>query len=192
MPSSARRQPEIHPTNHRGVHAAGSLPAFRSTGLGTFTDPGYSQDVMARLPERLTKEVTETLSASTTLQDDNELLFPLMPQTRYRFSMPVKVTADGDADFKFDFAVPTGSTGELTWNYARAGGTVSGGNNDLTTDETVLVPGTSSLTFTLNISGEIFVPDVPGVFQFRWAQATSDSSNTSVLKGSTFELVAIE
>ena len=130
------------------------------------------------LPTIVRKATDETLSNDTTLQDDDELFFPVGVGQTWAFIFYIVYQATTVADLEIAVTVPAGADVVMTaindiFNSVRTSGgefvgTVSGDN----TNEQI------------QINGTIIVGATPGNVQFQWAQETAEVSDTIVRAGS--------
>lgn len=137
--------------------------------------------------EFVQKPSDESLSSSTTSQDDDHLFFTPILNTDYWITMFVIYDADAAGDLKISWSVPTGSTFDYvsdaigsgattsgvfdvsrSWQVAPAGGTPTPGGVGSGTNVTVLIKGLFRMGSTA------------GTFRFRWAQGTSSAVATRV------------
>jgi hypothetical protein len=138
-----------------------------------------------RSPWNITaKKTTQSVSANTTLQNDNELFFPMAPNTTYQFQLVALVSTPANADFKFGFNGPSSPTSMSVNHVHKADG--FSGDSGKTAYETTGVAGLhTGVTEGVTLMwGVITNGSTPGNFQFTWAQNTSQAANTSVLRGS--------
>ena len=143
-------------------------------------DVGYKK-VISRV-----KMARETVTSSTTLQDDDDFVFPVEANKSYCVFAQIVVSAANTGGFKWLFGLPTGSTGRVnTSNQIAMGGNidtdaVSGANSSGTV-------GLSIYPFTgfLNTTGNI------GNVVFRWAQQGSHTIGTYIERGSIMTLTEI-
>ena len=130
----------------------------------------------------VTKTADETVNNSTTLQDDNHLVFAMAANITYAIDMVLLLNSTGDTpDFKFGWTVPSGCV--MFWegivnNAWGFGGTVLKGAGD--TDTAGSVSGTGGALFKLFVRNGANA----GNLQLKWAQNTADSSDSKLLKHS--------
>jgi len=154
-----------------------------------WTSPGVPQIVL--------KTADETVTSSTTLQDDDHLKFNGPPNQKIFFDLYLRINtaAGATSDFKCGWSYPAGVT--MNWGLDAAGERVAGftgamqpastADDGLSETETLNVGlGNVTTTFMLvHIAGWIFFGANSGTIQFRWAQNTSDVTGT-VLKQDSF------
>ena len=125
------------------------------------------------------KEITaikasdETVNNSTTLQDDDDLLFAVGANEEWTVSFHLLINASAAGDFKFQLSVPSGTadgrmhtTGEFSES-SSVSWVSNGANEYLFFTAMVLVAGTG------------------GNVVLQWAQNTADVSDCKVLTGSS-------
>ena len=64
----------------------------------------------AMLYDEVAKAATESLTASTTYQDDDELFLPAVANATYRFDLLLLHSSSNAGRFKMQFTAPAGST----------------------------------------------------------------------------------
>lgn len=135
------------------------------------------------------KSVDESVTNSTTLQDDDELLLPVEANSVYSGILYLFCTYGQDAsgpppagNLKYSLTIPSGAT-------------IDGANGTLTTggtsrvDLTVNRQPTSSNTVTIiPLILRVVTAGTAGNVQLRWAQELSIATPTVVLQGSIFSL----
>jgi hypothetical protein len=132
------------------------------------------------------KTADETVTSSTTAQNDDHLLVPLLASTKYWVEFFIIYDAVQAADLKIQWSVPAGST--LRWTHGGLGtsvtttiGEVSRLFRDHTQIGTIGGPSASGGTLAV-VSGEgwIDVGGTPGNLQFQWAQNASNATGAVV------------
>jgi len=121
------------------------------------------------------KTSDETITSSTTLQDDNELVKTLEANKRYFFESRILFTAHATPDIKLTFSF-TGTSAVANWQTCDVATPVSFGTGTLITGSGVLKE--------ISLCGVIETTS-SGVLSFQWAQNTSDVNNTTVNENST-------
>jgi|1_EtaG_2_1085319.scaffolds.fasta_scaffold01904_12 hypothetical protein len=124
------------------------------------------------------KASDETISSSTTLQADNELLFPVGINETWAFTICILFNSGTTPDFRLDFeSLPSGAAGNYTIVYAPTVQTSAALNNSL------VVPGTGSDAMIL-LHGQVRTSAAAGNISLFWAQNTSNAGDTKVLADS--------
>lgn len=147
----------------------------------TFT----SSDVNTYLAQQqiVIKTSTESVTSSTTVQDDNELSMTLNANTNYWLDGLLINDGAAAGDFKLQFVVPSGT---IRWlsdgpDSAAAATTDIVDRNwkagSLTTIMGCIAAGTSTV---LPVSGIIRTGASGGTFKLQWAQGTSSGTATRV------------
>ncbi len=172
------------------------------TGQGSTNDVTVKNDadeVVARIPtgtKRLVgsagndidsgqyaiKTSDESVSASTTLQDDDDLQITLEASSTYRVFGMLRATADNlTPDLKYVFQEPDGAyQGWVADNSASA---VAESSTIIASLSTGILPIWYELLVTTAGAG--------GTFKLTWAQNTSDAGNTTVQAGSWMRAVKL-
>jgi hypothetical protein len=138
------------------------------------------------MSERLTllayKTASESITASTTYQDDDDLFLPVRASAIYQAQLHVVWTSGTTPDFKIQATVPTGAT-TTGWTYI-----LNGNINDwVPTVGLTAIAGTGAQE-SFDATGLVIVATTAGTVQWQWAQNTSDAGATSVGIGSFFTL----
>ncbi len=139
---------------------------------------------------RIVKTADETVNSSSTLQDDDHLVFAMAANITYHVDIILLLEgANTTADFKFGLAVPAGCTyfweqpDNAPWG---VGGSITAEALVVETDS----PSTLKIQSDNFIHGGIFKAIVrnganAGNLQLQWAQNTSNGSDNKVLKHSS-------
>lgn len=135
------------------------------------------------------KATDESVTSSTTMQDDDELLVALDANTRYAFDALITYDAPAAGDIKMQFTVPAGATGRRFVHYQ---GTTA--NSCLSSTQSthgsaigtsVSVGGPAAGTpCEVTISGYVKTAGTSGTLRLQWAQDTSDATASIVKEGS--------
>lgn len=126
------------------------------------------------------KTSDETVSSSTTLQNDDELFIALEANKTYAFEFFLLVLTNAAPDFKWAITGPSGATGRVL------GDAVTGDTLFQTQALGTSVAATlfASSTGGLVLHGTITTSATPGNLQLQWAQNTSSAISTTVESGS--------
>jgi len=142
-------------------------------------------------PTCVIKSADETVSNSSTLQDDDELVLAAAANTTYRWEIGVAFGAGTTADYKFAFTFPAGAT--LTffgpaWDTSLA--FLPFGNAGTYTSGAALTYGGAGVgTFRgVDLRGTLTMGSTAGNFAYQWAQATPTVENTVTKAGSCLEI----
>lgn len=132
------------------------------------------------------KAAAETVTSSTTLQADDDLSYPLAANSFTTFDMTIYYDTTAAADFKFDIdssaATDPTSVGIFYRFLDPSGGT--GYNVHSALNTSVSIPAGAGEGF-IQVWGRVANGADAGNLRLRWSQATSDASNTRVLRGSS-------
>lgn len=136
-------------------------------------------------PLSVMKTVDQSITASTVLQDDDELFFQAKAFKTYFIRLFLFVDSSTIADFKEVFDIPLFATGDqnaINKSYVNAGQETV----DITTE---VLPGTNapSNPQTIVTLARVVMGLLPGTVQFRWAQRVVDGT-TTVQKGSYMDV----
>jgi hypothetical protein len=143
------------------------------------------------------KTADESVTSSTTLQNDNELLLAVSANCTYAFRVWLLATdaTDVNGDIKFAFTFPTGAvchfSGRGPHTLLASGAFGDGeyiGRNTATSGSTVASYGLSTSVIGIEITGLLIVSSTAGNLQLQWAQNASDANATTVQAGSFMTL----
>jgi hypothetical protein len=160
------------------------------------------QDIQ-RYPRLVLKQIDESVTSSTTLQDDNELNFVLERNGIYEIESVLYVTSSSTTpDFKCLWVLGGGSSWKIgNISSIRAGigqgtgATSSQGSDDVNISalgmgsfpSTAFIYGVQSASWSTAIIEKhiVYVSNITGTCKLQWAQNTSSGSAT-VLKGGSY------
>jgi hypothetical protein len=143
------------------------------------------------------KTVDETILSSTILHDDLHLFFTLKTSIIYAFDLQLILNSVvAGSDWKFAFSMPSSTT--MFWgshggasNYFDPAGP-GGSSVALLTESSVLTIGNAANRIIgAALRGVVYTGSTPGLLRVRWAQNTSQASNSTVKRGSTMRLRAL-
>lgn len=157
------------------------------TQFSALQEPTADQ-LNAIVPLGAYKSANESYPSNTTMHNDAELFFPVAASSAYQVSVVGGFGCIAASGFKFQFAVPSGSTilnGFLWWTY---NGASTGQVQALATSAS---NGASGNLINLDGShvepfrwdGVLVTGASSGTLTFQWAQAASNASATSVFAG---------
>lgn len=138
------------------------------------------------------KSADESVTNSTSLQDDNDFTYTLAPNKVYEITGIWRVSCTSTGSLNGQFSAPAGSTSFITVNANRTGLD----DTAYITDTTIaydLSPGdpTNKDTDMMVINGTIKTGATGGVFKFKWAQKTANSTATTIYKGSYLKVTMV-
>lgn len=136
------------------------------------------------------KTTDESLTSSTTLQNDDTLVVPVEAYAVYEFTALVAYTGNTTGDIKIGFTFPSGSCywagkgpSEADSGYGAVGASRhSASFGDLTGTATPYAASTTPLAVL--ITGVLATDIASGNLQLQWAQNTSNATATVVKAGS--------
>ena len=144
---------------------------------------------------RVFKTATETVNNSTTLQDDDELVLPVVADTIYRFRLLLRISGTTTEQGKFNVDLPAGGNVIFGGSH-RQGGSYA----------TFWTAGSAAIAFSAQprlfgvvtnadqelhlFEGIMIIGGTGGNAQIQWAQYTAGLTDLSVLPGSFLELQA--
>lgn len=165
------------------------------TAGGTVNAGSRATAVLMRgvAPNAAYKGSNQTVTSSTTLQNDNTLFVPVLASAVYRFDcmLTYQGGTQGSSDLKFAFVGPSGTTmaysvqgittaGVATAGYVRALAGMAVGSNG------------GGNSFAVTMTGSVSVGSTAGTLQLQWAQNTSNATGTIVQAGSILTLWQVQ
>ncbi|MGW8635069.1 hypothetical protein ACWGNX_27245 [Streptomyces sp. NPDC055793] len=158
------------------LQLTGGTVSGNVTVNGGLTVSGIGQVQFSR------KAADEAVTSSTTLQNDNHLILPVVANATYTLFLMCIFSGATTGDIKFDWTVPSGSV--LRWSDQTG---VSGLHADVDVHS---APAGSTLV-AFQISATVVTSSNAGNVQFRWAQNASDATATIVRANSSLQLTRV-
>lgn len=131
------------------------------------------------LPQAKCKTADESVTSSTTYQDDDTFVFNVAANETWVVNGFIQMSCAASGGMKFDLAVPSGASGYLSvtvdglaWTNGAAIGT-GGGNNAAVSNDLAC------------FSAYVVNSSTSGVIQLRWAQNISNGTASIVKRSST-------
>lgn len=143
------------------------------------------------------KSANESVTSSTTLQDDNHLLVTVQPNTNYWLDMMLITDGAVGGDIKLSIVVPSGTARWMTSGLdVAATATLANVNRRSLTGGTSTgadVGTIASGTWTIiPPAGIIRIGASGGTVKLQWAQNTSSATATRILSGSIMRLLRVK
>jgi hypothetical protein len=189
-----------------GGAAATDTKLYRS-GVGTLTTDtnlvvGGNLTVAGIGQTRyVAKTADETVTSSTTLQNDDHLILSVVANAVYTFTLDLYMQESTDfaGDFKMSFTCPTGATFDMHGAGAHATSLTAGTSSD---GEWIGKLATASAAATLGfgvgtgltaarVYGRLVMSSTAGNFQLQWAQNVSDGTGTTLKAGSIMTMTRV-
>jgi hypothetical protein len=158
-------------------------------GDGTWATPGSGSGG----DSLVVKASDETVTSSTSVQDDDELFFATATAGTYAFELTLFLsTTSQTADWKGDFTAPAGATCFFgpndTYQLSNQWSMTSQATNPLalkTCSDTLIWGGNNTGITGVFVRGIVIAGGTAGNFQFRWAQNSSEAVN-NIVKANSF------
>jgi hypothetical protein len=175
FPTAASRTSAITaPVTGMLTHRA-DLPGLEGYDGAGWTIAGLYQ-VLAR------KTADESLSSSTTLQDDDALAWTVRASGIYRLDLWLLYISGTTPDLKIGWSYPAGCTMKWGWlGNDTSLSVINAAGYDQTSTPAL---GGSSLDLWARIHAVVTVSATAGTLTLKWAQNTSDGGTTTVRAGS--------
>jgi hypothetical protein len=136
------------------------------------------------------KGSNESVTSSTTLQNDNELVLPVVADATYLFEcyLDFEGGTQGSGDLKWTWALPSGATMRYRAVYTNTSGAAVTGTTNLDSDVVSAGTATAGVLRGVSMHGTLTVGATAGSIQLQWAENTSDSTPTIVHAQSSLAL----
>ncbi len=131
---------------------------------------------------RVVKKVTEGVTSSTTMQDDDELFVTLAVSKTYCWEATLfcrSISATGE--LKYAFTLPTGAIGDMSDDIIRSDSIFT--TEDIVTVVPLVLP--TNIMRVLHLKGRVIMSTTNGKLQLQWAQNASDANASQIEQGSS-------
>jgi len=141
------------------------------------------------------KTADESLSSSTTLQDDNHLILPVAANEVWQFSFNIIYSSGTTEDFKIGFTFPT--SGRIDAMGVAFDGALAVSLPNVSTTTSPATPTTAlggagtTVRFPVSMQGIFTNSSTAGNVTLQWAQNTSGATTTTVYANSTLWAVKL-
>jgi hypothetical protein len=129
------------------------------------------------------KTADESVTSSTTIQDDDHLLFAIRASEVWQFELSLQVTGAAAGDFRFQVVGPTSYTVRYGYHaLATAAASVEGDLRSQVSNESGgdLTVGMVAATYLVTVQGIMVNSTNAGNLKLQWAQGTSSGTATTV------------
>lgn len=133
-------------------------------------------------PIAVVKPTSESVTSSTTLQNDDHLLAAVAANASYEFTCQLFfIAANGPGDIKWTWSLPA-SAALIYQNLHNEGGGTGVNNSGVANSDadTPFAAGGGSPTEAVRMTGNLNTSSTAGNVQLRWAQNTSSGTATQV------------
>lgn len=144
------------------------------------------------IPKVIWKTVSESVTSSTTMQDDDALTFTMLPGVLYEVDLYLSVSGNTAGDFKSQWSVPADATGGLKQCIGPAAASSAGWVSRNDTNGRFTSHGfTTPVDYHIESNGSFiwergFISSATGgTFRLQWAQQVSNATAT-VISGNSF------
>lgn len=145
------------------------------------------------IPDEVVKSTTETVTSSTTFQNDDELFLPGVANAQYHFTLLLLHSSGTTGKFKCQFTAPAGAT--VSWGIHNAQNAQTSSTSVEITSMPSRVLGDSQAFGGGNLAGTTaFIEGVfttsstAGNLTLQWAQSVSDAAASQVRAGSVLKM----
>lgn len=158
---------------------------------GLRMNSGATAPEWANAPITIPKTADETISTTTTLQDDDELSFAVGANEVWLFEIVLFGHGNTSSDIKIAFSIPSGASGRwggVGFNTSEVLDAQS--EASLTNPHQLGVVNSSNDVFIASLFGTLITAGSSGTFKLQWAQYVSGGS-TTVAKGSFLRMTQV-
>lgn len=135
---------------------------------------------------RLSKAANETVNNSTTLQNDDDILFSIGANEVWIFHMIFRGALKAASDLKMDWSLPSGAS--KAWQYTAWRSGVGWADGEQGTGQFAVLVSVND-NYIIRASGKLTNGATAGTAQFQWAQNTAAVEDT-ILVGTQFIFLA--
>jgi hypothetical protein len=155
-------------TTYKGIY----LPAVSTEeDWGTFVNNNFT--ILADREERIVKAAAESVTSSTTLQNDNELLYTMIANHTWAFRLVVLASTAAGSALRSNFTVPASAS----WTYiAYAPSTATAGRDSTGATSDYVTGAMVSNAEPIIYDGTVTCGATAGNFQYQWAQGASSGT----------------
>jgi hypothetical protein len=162
------------------------------TALGLIAAGGRitADEIQQVAPLAVIKGSDETVTSSTTLQNDNELFASLDANATYIFILYLAFEGNtqGSGDLKTGWTLPSGATMRFGAPHINSTGSTVLDTTYTESSFPTSRTNTSTVLLGMTETGTVTVGNTAGTMQLQWAQNTSNGTGTIVHAGSMLAL----
>lgn len=143
-------------------------------------------------PAYALKTVNETVSNSSTLQNDDELFVSVAASLTYKVELSILYEAGSAADYKWALTFPSG-TFSYRFIHLTSGGSFTQLSSSSYTSGTGVSAGGAGIGTGIGLAlvGVLVMGVTAGTLQYQWAQNTPTVENTATWAGSLMHLTRL-
>jgi len=166
----------------------------KTTGVLQLFDTTLATPAWVENNQTVFKTAAQTVNNSTVLVNDSQLLLPVVANAKYIVDFFLVFQSSTAADLQVAFTGPAGAT--FTWTLFGQGSGAASGIGTILTSTSVIGDGGElnaggigvAAPLACRVVGTLTTVGTAGTFQFRWAQAGADATNSQVLPDSYLSL----
>lgn len=142
------------------------------------------------------KTATESVTSSTTLQNDDDLVLAVEANSTYLLDMMLFYDGATAGDFKMSFTGPTGYS--VDYHHTGAATALAGTSGDIDyrliveTDTLGVGANGAGTTLVIHVMGIVVIDATAGSLQLQWAQFASSATATRLFANSYMYLRKVE
>ncbi|MBS1611228.1 MAG: hypothetical protein JST49_00245 [Bacteroidetes bacterium] len=158
-------------------------------GAGNLSWSAISQSVTSMFKR---KAADQSAISNITLQDDNDFSFTLLPNQTYDVTGLLRVSANKDGEWRFQFVGPAGSEPLMCMSYNTDHWDEMAWITAFSTPHVMLLEGADANTQVVYLNGIIRTGATGGTFKLQWAQRASHATATTLYANSHIKLTRVE
>ena len=138
------------------------------------------------------KTTRESITNSTTLQDDDDFVFAVEANKTYAINGYMGISAGALSGLKWAFSIPSGASGRINFSCGAGNAALNVADVDITAGSgatsVISITSTGSKVYCF---GYVTISSTSGNVIFRWAQNASNGTATYIERGSVMTLTEI-
>lgn len=191
-PSSSGSNYSIIKAQAQSANITYTLPASQGATNSVLTNDGNGNLTWGLGSVQFAeKTADESVTSSTTLQDDNDFTFTLGANQTYEITGLIKASCSGTGLIKAQFIAPAGSTEFINIFINRSATDDVSFMTSPTTSYNIATTTVSSTTDVIMVNGKVRTSSTAGTFKLQWAQKTSNATATTFYTDSYLKVTSV-
>ncbi|MEN9523688.1 MAG: hypothetical protein RL065_2065 [Bacteroidota bacterium] len=192
-PSSSGTNYTIWKAQAQSANVTYTLPASQGAANSVLTNDGSGNLTWGLGSVQFAeKSADESVTSSTTLQDDNDFTFSLGANQTYEVTGLIKASCGSTGLIKVQFVAPSGSTEFINVFINRTATDDVSFVTSPTSSFNIATAAVSSTTDVIMINGKVKTSSTAGTFKLQWAQKTSNSTATTFYTDSYLKVTSVK
>jgi hypothetical protein len=193
QPSSGGNYYTSFKAQNQSTNITYSLPTTQGAANSVLTNDGTGTLTWGLGSVQFAEKVAdESVTSSTTLQDDNDFTFTVGANQTYEIDGIIKVSCSSTGLLKAQFIAPSGSTEFINVFVNRSAADDVTFMYSPTTEYNLATTTISSTTDVIMIHGTVKTTSTAGTFKLQWAQKTSHATATTFYSQSFLKVTSVK